>query len=198
MKATILCIAVAMLFASCSKMADTVIDKVSTPNNSSGFTKYTIRQGNQYCDESGYAAVETSEMKFIVKFDSSAIYETKLPENQNDINKLFGFSDNNADHHQFSARIGWRWNDRALRLFAYVYNNGVMTSNEISSVKIGDEINCSIRVAANNYVFRVNETSSTMPRASTTENAKGYQLYPYFGGDETAPHEINIWIKQIP
>src|SRR5207237_2688590 len=104
MKATTLCIVVAMLFASCRKLTDVVIDKVSTPTNSSGFIKYTIRQGNQYCDQSGFAAVETSEMKFVVKFDSSPIYQTKFSENQYDINKLFGFSDNNADHHQFSAR----------------------------------------------------------------------------------------------
>jgi hypothetical protein len=198
MKATTLCIVVAMLFASCRKLTDVVIDKVSTPANSSGFIKYTIRQGNQYCDQSGFAAVETSEMKFVVKFDSSAIYQTKFSENQYDINKLFGFSDNNADHHQFSARIGWRWSDNALRLFGYVYNNGIMVSKEISPVKIGDEINCFIRVAGNSYIFQVNEGSATMPRLSTTDNAKGYQLYPYFGGDETAPHEINIWIKQIP
>jgi len=195
MKTTILYIAVAMLFSSCHKIDDAVIDIVSTPTNSSGFTKYTIRQGNQYCDQSAYAPVETNEMKFTVKFDSSAIYETRLAENQNDINKLYGFSDNGSDHHQFSARIGWRWNDHALRLFAYIYNNGVMSSKEICSVRIGEEINCSIRVAESNYVFQVNESSAKMPRLSTTPNAKGYQLYPYFGGDEVAPHEINILIK---
>jgi hypothetical protein len=198
MKATTVCIAVAMLFASCRKFTDTAINKIPTADNSFGFTKYIIRQGNQFCDQSAYAPIETSEMKFVVKFDSSAIYETTLAENQNDINKLFGFADNNSDHHQFSARIGWRWSENALRLFAYVYNNGSRDSKEICSVKIGAEINCSIRVAENNYLFQVNQASVNMPRLSTTENAKGYQLYPYFGGDETAPHEINIWIRQIP
>jgi len=36
-----------------------------------------------------------------------------------------------------------------------------------------------------------------MPRESTTTMAEGYQLYPYFGGDETAPHDIFIWIEKL-
>jgi hypothetical protein len=34
-----------------------------------------------------------------------------------------------------------------------------------------------------------------MPRAAATVKAKGYRLYPYFGGDETAPHDITISIR---
>jgi len=36
-----------------------------------------------------------------------------------------------------------------------------------------------------------------MSRASSTATAVGYKLYPYFGGDEAAPHDINIWIKEL-
>jgi hypothetical protein len=36
-----------------------------------------------------------------------------------------------------------------------------------------------------------------MSRTAATEKAKGYRLYPYFGGDELAPHQINIWIKNL-
>jgi hypothetical protein len=35
-----------------------------------------------------------------------------------------------------------------------------------------------------------------MPRKSTTIKAVGYKLYPYFGGDELAPHPVSIWIKE--
>jgi hypothetical protein len=30
-----------------------------------------------------------------------------------------------------------------------------------------------------------------------TTKAKGYQLYPYFGGNELAPHDMHIWIKDL-
>jgi hypothetical protein len=142
-----------------------------------------------------YKPVTISEMKFVVRFDSSSIYSAQLGENQYDINKLYGFSDNNEDHHQFSARFGWRWSDSALRLFAYVYNKGVVSSKELGKIRIGTDINCSIQVADSNYIFKLNGASAQMPRMSTTPQGSGYQLYPYFGGNEVAPHDINIWIK---
>jgi hypothetical protein len=197
MKATVLLVAAAFLFTGCNKMAENIIDKTTAPSASGQFTKYIIQKGNQYCDGSVYKAIETSEMKFAVKFDSTAIYETKSEENQYDINKLYGFSDNNADHHQFSARFGWRWSGEALRLFAYIYNNSSVTSKELSIVDVGAEINCSIKVTSTNYLFTVNGITTRLPRMATTEKAKGYQLYPYFGGDEVAPHQINIWIKNV-
>ncbi len=82
-----------------------------------------------------------------------------------------------------------------MRLFAYVYNQGAVVSKELATVAIGAETNCSIKVTNSNYLFTVNGNTTPLPRLATTENAKGYQLYPYFGGDETAPHQINIWIK---
>jgi hypothetical protein len=162
-----------------------------------GFISYKIKQGEQFCDKNVLKAVETSEMKFLVKFDSSAIYQTIDPSNQYDINKLFGFSDNNGLHHVFSARIGWRWSDNALRLFGYIYNNGVQENKEIAAVSIGKEINCKIKSTSTNYIFTVDGNTIAMPRLSTTPMAKGYQLYPYFGGDELAPHDITILIKEL-
>jgi hypothetical protein len=194
MKASILLVAAAVFFLSCNKMAEKIVDKTTSPDTGQ-FIKYTIQKGNQYCDGNVYKAIETTEMKFVVKFDSTAIYETQSAENQYDINKLYGFSDNNADHHQYSARFGWRWSDKALRLFAYVYNNGSVTSKELTTVAIGSEINCSIKITPANYLFTVDEITTQLPRMATTEKAKGYQLYPYFGGNEVSPHHITILIK---
>jgi hypothetical protein len=197
MKASILLVAAALAFAGCNKLAEKIVDTTTSASATGQFINYTIQKGNQFCDGNTYKAIETNEMKFTVRFDSTAVYQTRSAENQYDINKLYGFSDNNAGHHQYSARFGWRWSDKALRLFAYVYNNGSVTSKELTTVPIGVEINCSIKVAGNTYVFTANELRTTVPRAATTESAKGYQLYPYFGGDEVAPHLIRIWIKNL-
>ena len=184
---------------SCKKQTDIVSSPKQTTavQAADQYTKYTIYQGHQYCDQSTYVPVDYSELKFSVKFDSSAIYKTVLTSNQNDINKLLGFSDNNEDHHQFSARFGWRWSDNALYLFGYTYNNGVMSWKKLGAVKIGAENSCSIKVKSNFYIFSLNDAVDSMQRLSTTPQAKGYKLYPYFGGDEPAPHDINIWIKEI-
>jgi hypothetical protein len=187
-----------MLFCACNKE---IVRPQSADgkkqNTSSSFLKYTIPAGKQYCDQNNFLPVKFQQLTFIVKFDSSAIYKTRKAENQDDINKLFGFSDNNATHQQFSGRFGWRWSDDALRLFAYNYNNGNRSFKELATIEIGRQYTCSITVAGSEYIFAVNGVETKMPRQSTTTLAEGYQLYPYFGGDETAPHDIFIWIEKL-
>lgn len=167
------------------------------PVVTSEFGKYTILKSNHYCDSSRFIPTEISEMKFLVKFDSSAIYTSVLPENQYDINKLYGFSDNGGDHHAFSARFGWRWSDKALRLFGYIYNNNFVQYKELGVISIASENKCSIKVTDSTYIFSLNSITTSMPRKSTTAKAVGYKLFPYFGGDEIAPHDVFIYIKDL-
>src|SRR5205085_11605887 len=86
-----------------------------------GYVKFTIPAGGHYADKNFIKTVSLTEMNFMVRFDSSAVYQTTDPDNQYDINKLYGFSDG-MDHQLNSARIGWAWNKGALRLYAYIYN----------------------------------------------------------------------------
>jgi hypothetical protein len=178
------------LFISCKKPVQQNISSVPQ------FEKYVIYAGNHYADHNPYQHVQCEELKFTVKFDSSCIYETIDPANQEDINKLYGFSDNNMQHQQFSARFGWNWTRGALRLYAYTYNNGVRESREVTSIPIGVEQTCSIKIQNDEYIFSVNHIIVEMDRESKTIKAAGYKLYPYFGGDETAPHDIVVWIKE--
>lgn len=196
----ILSIAV-LIFQSCSKQIETTGSSISAKKGSESvsnqYIQYTIMKGQQYCDKSIFVPVKCSQVSFKVKFDSSAIYKTAADSNQADINKLYGFSDNNAAHHEYSARFGWRWSNNALRLFAYDYNNGVMSFKELGAVQIGVENTCSIRISGNEYVFTLNGVETKMPRASITTLAEGYKLFPYFGGNESAPHTISIWIEEL-
>lgn len=185
-----------VLFVYGCKKADPPQSTLSpATNDSTDFVKYTINAGEHYAVQKAYVPVETAELKFVVRFDSSAVYQSRSASNQADINKLYGFSDNGDDHHQYSARFGWRWSGGALRLFAYVYNEGKVVSEELGVVHIGAETECRINVTPDSYLFYCNKGVTALPRKSTTTAAKGYLLYPYFGGDETAPHEITIWIK---
>jgi hypothetical protein len=196
MKASIIFMAAIVFLSGCKKMAESILDDaLSGQDNQSEV--FTIKKGNHYSGNNHFKMIDAAEMRFVVKFDSSAIYNSLLPENQNDINKLYGFSDNSSDHHQFSARFGWRWSNGALRLFAYVYNLGKVSSKEIGTIAIGKEINCSIMAAGNEYIFHMNDKSVEMPRLSATPQIKGYQLYPYFGGNEPAPHDITIRITPV-
>lgn len=158
--------------------------------------EYVISTGQHYCDKNILSQVNFKTLSFTAVFDSSAIYTSVLKENQYDINKLYGFSDNGGAHHVNSARFGWRWSDQALRIFAYVYNNEKMISKELGVAKIGTGIDCSITVKGDEYIFNLDGAETKMPRTATTATGIGYRLYPYFGGDEVAPHNIKIVIKE--
>ena len=160
------------------------------------FTEYKIAEGSHYCNLSAVTPINRTQMLFKVRFDSSAIYTTVDPQNQYDINKLYGFSEG-YDPHVNSARIGWSYNNGKLRLYAYVYNNGVRLSREICAVNLFETINCAILVKNDQYEFSVNGVQVQLSRALSGSLTNGYQLFPYFGGDETAPHPISIWIKDL-
>jgi len=185
-----------LLFCTACQKQELTKNLSTSKTAAAGFVQYVIPKGEHYANGNDFKALDVSEMKFVVRFDSSCIYQTTDPQNQWDINKLYGFADNNALHQQYSARFGWRWSEGALRLFAYTYNNAVRDSKELAVIPIGKEVHCSIRVTNETYVFSVGEKQETMARLSGTPTAKGYQLYPYFGGDEVAPHEVRIWIKE--
>ena len=190
----ILLVVVLFALASCHKSIEATTEPEK--EQASSFHYYRIPRGEHYSQQGIYTKVEYTELRFLVKFDSSAIYKTLNPDNQFDINKLYGFSDNDAHHHEFSARIGWRWSKEALRLFGYIYNNGIARSEEITTINIGAENDCAIKISGDSYIFSVNGKTIIMPRTSTGPVANGYKLFPYFGGDETAPHDIHIWIKE--
>lgn len=187
-----------LFFFGCKKENGLISQRQSPKETSTEFVEYTINKGQQYCNQTTFLPIKYSELKFKVKFDSTAIYTSVRQENQSDISKLYGFSDNDSAHHEFSARFGWRWSNNALWLFGYTYNKGIRAFKALGTVNIGTENYCSIKVDSSSYLFTLNDVSDTMVRKSITSQAVGYKLYPYFGGDELAPHDINIWIKELP
>lgn len=188
---SLLVVAIWSILISCSKNAPASLQEPEKK-----FTDYIIEAGNQLCNQDIFFQTAVTRLKFTVKFDSTAIYQTQDPQNQADINKLFGFSDNKSHHQQFSARFGWRWFNNALNLQAYVYNNGQRETKDLGNIEIGKEYACEIRVKEGAYEFVVGEEIITTPRNSVGTLAEGYKLYPYFGGDEVAPHTIHIYIRE--
>ncbi|MHA4844167.1 hypothetical protein ACX0G7_08385 [Flavitalea antarctica] len=183
---------------SCTKSPiSTAPRKVGVNDHPASFIHYTIERGSHYSNRNPVIAVDYRRQQFIAVFDSSAVYRTINPANQYDVNKLYGFSDNNEHHHRNSARFGWRWSDSALRIFAYVYNEGAMMTREIGTITIGTAHQFEIEISQGSYIFTLNEKKLVMSRTSRTHTGIGYKLYPYFGGDEAAPHDVRILIREI-
>ncbi|HRO42041.1 MAG TPA: hypothetical protein PL009_04370 [Flavipsychrobacter sp.] len=165
--------------------------------NTDTFITYLIRAGNNFCDNNSYPTAALTSLKFKALFDSSCIYATVDPNNQADINKLYGFADSNTFHQTNSARFGWNWMNGEMHIHAYCYVSTVRMYKELGTVPLNTEIDCRLDVLPGKYIFTLNGKSDTMLRASQEVVAKGYKLYPYFGGDEPAPHDIKIKVKEI-
>ncbi|HYE55491.1 MAG TPA: hypothetical protein VD996_11630 [Chitinophagaceae bacterium] len=162
-----------------------------------GYTRYIIPGGSHYASENTYRALRLKKLTFNTIFDSSCIYNIQVKENAGDINKLYGFSDCNTAHHENSARFGWRWFNDELQIFAYGYAGGTRHWKQMGAIPIGTAVTMSIALEQRHYVFELNGKTERLPRNCAAEYAEGYRLYPYFGGDEAAPHEIRIWIREL-
>ena len=158
---------------------------------------YTIAAGGHYSTPDRFVLISKAKISFTALFDSSCIYTLANVSNQDDINKLYGFSDCGSHHLDNSARVGWCWLNNALRLYAFVHNDGEMLMKEITQARIGETIKCSIECNGSNYIFIVNNSTVTMPRHCSKNRFTRYMLYPYFGGDEVAPHKIKITIQDL-
>lgn len=157
---------------------------------------YTIKAGDHY--HKGYLGsfrpVVGKSMKFTLTFDSSCEYETNNPTNQWDINKAWGFREGISGRN--SARIGWNWKEEALWVYPYTHVDKMISIDPPGvQVKPGEPISCEITVSDFKYIFTINRNQIVVPRGSNESRFYGLQEYPYFGGDEVAPHNIKILIE---
>jgi len=157
------------------------------------YKTFTIRKGQH---RSTYALNYSKDTAFDwnVIFDSSAIYQTVDSTNQMDINKLIGWSDCGDNHTENSIRFGWRWLNDELEIHWFKHENGSFSFDKICNVSLCTEHDYGLIIRDWDYQMMVDGTCVWIPRNCPYEG-KRYQLYPYFGGDETAPHNINIKIK---
>jgi hypothetical protein len=132
-----------------------------------------------------------------VRFDASAEYATVDPANQADINKLRGFSDCSSHHQTDSARFGWRWNTDRIELLAYTYVSGERQWALLGSVLPGEWHDLDLQATSTGYGFTLDGVTTTMPRGCSASGLLKYHLWPYFGGDEVAPHTITLQLEEL-
>jgi len=131
--------------------------------------------------------------QYSITFTPSCKYE--IGSDQSDVNKLFGIG-YLPHHHSNSVRFGWRYmKDDCINVLAYWYRGGKREFLSIADVPIGKE-----------YVYVLTPSSSchTLEIVGLTEKVSvpvpkgrfGYLLLPYFGGNKTAPHDIEIFINK--
>lgn len=171
-------------------------DTLETKDPSPEWLDYRIAAGGHESDLRSLRLFEEDEMAFQFVFDSSAIYQTSDPANQKDWNKLMGFSDCGSFHQQNSIRLVWRYLEENIEIGEYRYTDGVRQFSTLTAVLPGDTGQAYMGALENRYLIRVNEAEVERPRNCSSRTGS-YWLYPYFGGDEVAPHDILIQVRHF-
>jgi hypothetical protein len=207
-KSFIILVASTICFVACTK-------EVSSEENEKpefGFVQYTVPGGEHYSTDSlkfVYLSGIT-ELNFKFKFDSTAIYTTVDPINQDDNNKLYGFADGVSfttipnlstipPHHINSARMGWHWNlnKKALYISAVYYNDSAQLFRDLQTVSIGKTYTARIKILQGGYEYTIDDKKDTVTRTCQLPSIVGYKLFPFFGGTEPAPHTVHVFVKDL-
>jgi hypothetical protein len=166
--------------------------------NLKSWITYQIKEG-KHNSILHLATFQGTELVFLAEFNNSAIYQTRDTLNQGDINKLFGFSDCTSQHQRNSARFGWSWDTKTeeLKIYAYCYEDGNLQKEYIKSIDLNTIYEYKIRIDGRKYYFSLGGEMVVLERGCNNRGMVRYYLYPYFGGDEKAPHDISIRINEI-
>ena len=101
--------------------------------------------------------------------------------------------------HDNSIRFGWRYSAEKdkVEVFGYQYQDGVRHYEHMTDVQIGQTATYQISLEENEYMLSVNGEVLSMKRTHNKKLGVYYMLFPYFGGNERAPHDIKIYIKEL-
>jgi len=143
-----------------------------------------------------------NKFSYKIKFDKNCLYNLEGVDKW-DINKLCGVN-TSCGHHIQSARFGWRCMDgKNIEILAYCYNDkkriGGFVDYILGTVKPGEIFECSIAIEDNEFILSLKKDSEIsikkLEKSNTSWKFK-YFLFPFFGGNMTAPHKMNIWIEE--
>ena len=166
-----------------------------------------LSKGNHYANNYPLMGIYTSdEIWRTVLFKSNCEYDLKN-DNQGDTNKLFGLGklgivNFKSAHLYDSARFGWRWDltKRQMEIMAFSHVDGVMKFQSMGFVNLEEEVFLKLRIDWNNkcYVYRMIQDDILIKEYRekfTTDKYVKTELSLYFGGQEVAPHDMNITYK---
>jgi hypothetical protein len=127
-----------------------------------GFRTYIIPEG-AHSSGNYFNHPTNSKINFDFILDESAIYTTEIPENQYDVNKIYGFSDFGARHQKYSIRLGWMYINNEIELCWLRHEDGRHSSSTIRTIETDIIYNATIDIKTFYYIITV-DGDTTMVR----------------------------------
>lgn len=166
---------------------------------------YRIKKGKHSSSGLHFGITFKKTVIYRCSFDESCLY---LFEDQDkyDVNKLCGFS-TTWFHHIQSGRIGWRCIDgNLIEILTYSYNNkkrNLSDMDVLGEVLPNQEFEVTITDTEDFYKYTFEILGHKSTRTIFLDKKEkdwflfNYLLFPYFGGNKTAPHNMYINLKRI-
>lgn len=134
-------------------------------------------------------------IRYDISFTESCKYNIGSSD-QGDVNKLFGIGF--YPYHRInSVRFGWNYDKGyTIRIHAYWYIDGIRFMRYMGEVPIGKTYTYIITPTAKSHNLHIMGTG-LYTNVPVPCNRFSYLLGPYFGGNQVAPHDMEILMKRI-
>ncbi len=160
--------------------------------------KYIVKQGKHSFTPRRIGLDFRKSWQVHVSFDPSCKYD--IGDDQTDINKLFGVTyitwqsllwcirNRKPLHHYNSWRLGWWYSGQNIQVMYYMYSNGERITGKITKANIFELKQIEVEklqtaIAFDNIIIRANFKGLPL------------KLGGYFGGNRTAPHRMEYYLK---
>jgi len=125
-----------------------------------------------------------------MEFTESCLYDSSKIEG---INKLFGLTFGLMNVHATSARFGWQPNkNNKIEIYAYYYDQAGRKETLICEVAPGELCKMKLEISDDEYAFTCNDFKTIINHGKISKFS--YLNFIYFGGVNSAPHDIVIKI----
>lgn len=172
--------------------------------NDSIFKSSCVNQGDHFSHVLPKLADYTEDYEFI--FTESCRYNLH-DSDQGDWNKLFGISES-LDNHTISMMWAWRYDtvtqlieitpyQHDYKLYSDAPLNRHFYNDIITTIEVGDTVRLSIENHVFNWeVMRDNEVVVFTEKSNRNNNTL-FLIFNYFGGNKTAPQDIEILYRKL-
>jgi GH15 family glucan-1,4-alpha-glucosidase len=158
---------------------------------SNEWKKYSIKEENYFASGTHIYFHKSDTLEFMFKFDNTAVYEI----GHSQINKLYGLCPGINVMHE-SYRFGWKCVDEKIEIYALIHDNGSTISKYFGNIEINSVNSAKIELVDSGGYFTLNDKMEFI-KFNTKLKDSYLILLPYFGGKIPAPHQIDIFIKQL-
>ena len=163
------------------------------------YKPFNIKKGSHYSGFRFKPLWKKKDFRIEVVFTDECAYPSFGDVDDFDINKLYGISW--GMHHTNSYRIGWRSDQNGgIILSDYYYVNGERKYNDICTVPTNRNVTIDFTEDSDRIGKTTINTLKIHGESVVEINNKckwGYTLFPFFGGNKSAPNDMEILLKVI-